>query len=146
MPKVAGPYWYCRNLDDVLYWATGDLYEVEVRGVKTEHDCEGIAEQVRLVRRVPAWNEDTLRLFIADCRALSLRYAGTPGKAQRTAEKAARWHVKGWRDALYVVRSVAVAAGYATGGRGAYRATTATVAEQVALLGRYLAGEPGPLV
>ena len=52
---------------DVLSWAEREMYEVELAGKLLPGDNKVTAQRLRFVRRVDAWNENTLRLFACWC-------------------------------------------------------------------------------
>jgi len=159
MPKVPAVlcesgYHYCDDPLDLLHHYGPDLYEIEVRGEVVRGDNKSCAEQARLLRRVPAWSDYTLRMFAIDC-ARRVAYlvkddderewygatldlltgfaefgtGGVEGAAWGAARDAA------WDAALGAARDAA---------RGA--AWGAAWGEQSTLLTRYLDGEIGPLV
>ena len=164
-------YHYCRDLKDVLAHVGPELYEVEVRGVTIDGDDKAVAEQARLVRRIPEWNDETCRLFAVDCARLSLQCAAEEQKpllsacldvttayalygnewaaardAARAAARAAAWAAAG--DAAWdAARDAAWAAAWAAARAAARAAAWAAARDaQIDLLTRYLAGEQGPLV
>lgn len=69
-------YHVCRTLEEVVIHLGRDLYEPEVRGDSDEGEDKGSWEQIRLLRRVPEWNEQTLRLFAVDCARLAVSRYG----------------------------------------------------------------------
>ena len=80
LPKVqpklcVSGYHYCRDLKEALAHTGPDLFEVEVRGAQVSGSDKAAAEQMRLLRRVPEWNERNLRHFACDCAESALEYA-----------------------------------------------------------------------
>jgi len=69
-------YHVCRTLEEVVIHLGRDLYEPEVRGDSDEGEGKAAWEQIRLLRRVPEWNEQTLRLFAVDCARLAVSRYG----------------------------------------------------------------------
>ena len=156
-------YHYCRNLSEVIEHMVADLYEVEVRGEDIAGDDKGAAEQMRLLRRIPEWNETTARLFAVDCARLAVNRCAltdqrellhacmdvTVGWAEGGVDAAARAAA---RDAAYdAAYAAACAAAYGAAHDAARAAAYAAARaaaydEQVALLARYLSGEQGPFV
>ena len=72
MPKVMpvlceSGYHVCRDLNEVITHAGPELYEVEVRGACDAGDDKACYEQARLVRRIPEWDQRTMRLWAIDC-------------------------------------------------------------------------------
>jgi hypothetical protein len=74
LPKITGDLVACKNGYHVLQaqhlidWVCGaDLYEVEVKGKVAEWGNKNGVRQARAVRKITGWNEQTARLFAADC-------------------------------------------------------------------------------
>ena len=156
-------YHYCRNLSEVIEHMAADLYEVEVRGEDIAGDDKGAAEQMRLLRRIPEWNETTARLFAVDCARLAVNrcaYADQRELLHACLDTVVGWAEGGVDDAAYnaaydAARAAAYAAAYDAARAAAHDAARAAAsaaaydaarAEQVALLARYLSGEQGPFV
>lgn len=164
-------YHVCRTLEEVVIHLGRDLYEPEVRGDSDEGEGKAAWEQIRLLRRVPEWNEQTLRLFAVDCARLAVSRYGRAGQrgllnacldvyvaraefgdewdaAADAAADAAGAAEDAAGAATYAAYAATYAATYAAraaacAARAAYAAART---EQAALLARYLAGEVGPFV
>ena len=73
LPKITGELVACAHgyhvlrASDLLAWDGPALWEVECKGAVATWDNKCGVRTARLVRRVEAWNEKTLRLFAADC-------------------------------------------------------------------------------
>jgi hypothetical protein len=55
------------NIEQLPQWLGPTLYEIEVRGQVIHQADKSVAEQARLIRKVETWNNNTLRLYAADC-------------------------------------------------------------------------------
>jgi len=66
-PKLCSRGYHGVPIEYVLDWEGDTLWEMEVRGKKDESPEKTTAEQARLVRQVPEWNDKNLRLFACDC-------------------------------------------------------------------------------
>jgi hypothetical protein len=160
-------YHVCRT-KDLLCWYGKTLYAVEVRGARRTCDDKVVVGQARLLSRVAAWNERTLRLFACDCaehvlpifeqahpddnrpreaiRAGRLYATGqgtseqlrAAGAAARAATDAATYAADA---ATYAARAATYAATYAAGA-AAYDAGAATDAAGAARAATYAADAP----
>src|SRR3990167_1820041 len=65
-PCVRG-YHVCDNHTDMLSWLGPDIWVCEWRGLSVRSSSKRVVEQARLIRHVDAWNEQSARLFAADC-------------------------------------------------------------------------------
>ena len=155
-------YHVCRTLEEVVIHLGRDLYEPEVRGDSDEGEDKAAWEQIRLLRRVPEWNEQTLRLFAVDCARLAVSRYGRAdqrgllnacldvyvARAEFGDEWDAAADAAAYIDALLTAGAAYAAACAAAraAARAAYAAEGAARTEQAALLARYLAGEVGPFV
>jgi len=165
LPKVTpvlceSGYHVCRDLSEVLTHAGPELYEVEVRGTCVEGKDKAAWEQARLVKRVPEWDQRTMRLWAIDCARrvmyispdhelldavldVCVAYAeyGEEWAAARDAAWAAARHAA-WaaKDAAWTAARDAAWDAVWTAARAA------ETQEQVKLLQRYLDGEQGPFV
>ena len=63
---------------DVLSWAGPEMYVAEVRGETIRGDTKTVCQQVRLLRKVEAWNDRTLRLFAVWCAREALKLIDDP--------------------------------------------------------------------
>ena len=150
MPKVMpvlceSGYHVCRDLNEVITHAGPELYEVEVRGACDAGDDKACYEQARLVRRIPEWDQRTMRLWAIDC-ARRVVYLSPDHElldavldvcvayVEFGEEWAAAWDAA-WDAAWAAARDAARDA-----------AGVAETKEQVKLLQRYLDGEQGPFV
>jgi hypothetical protein len=119
-------YHYCRNLSEVIEHMAADLYEVEVRGEDIAGDDKGAAEQMRLLRRIPEWNETTARLFAVDCARIAvIRYAYADQRELLHAclDTVVGWAEGGVDDAAYnAAYDAAHAAAHAAARAAAYDA------------------------
>src|SRR5690242_4444684 len=52
---------------DLPYWLDSELWEVETRGNSTLMPTRIFADEVRLVSRVPGWDDEVLHSFSAAC-------------------------------------------------------------------------------
>jgi len=176
MPPVkpalcASGYHVCRNMTEVVVHLSAEIYEVEVRGEHDDGDDKAAYEQARLVRRLWAdtWTEQAQRLFAVDCArtvaelspdpdlthaALDIVTArtlyGHEWAAAEGAAGAAVW-VAAENAAENATWAAAWGAAQEAAGDAAREAAWVAAWEamrqrQAALLERYLAGEPGPLV
>jgi len=74
MPKIpdlvlCGRGYHILKPKHLVFWLGPAIWEVEIRGkVLWSHD-KGVAEQARLLRPLPNWNDQTARLFACDCAA-----------------------------------------------------------------------------
>ena len=73
MPKIEGELEPCANgyhlcrPQDLIHWLDEAIFEVEFRGDVVEDDDKIVVSEARLLCKVEAWNEKTVRLFAADC-------------------------------------------------------------------------------
>jgi hypothetical protein len=147
-------YHYCRDLKQAIIHAGEALYEVEVKGEQVHGSDKSVAEQLRLVRRVPEWNEKTQRSFAMDCARLVVHLnLNSPGLQNdylnvgiayaKYGEASAAAKDTAWATACAVAKEAA-----GTTARDAARDTAWDAAwdAQAGLLARYLSGEEGPLV
>src|SRR5690606_17480587 len=58
--------------DQLVDWLGPELFEAECRGEHIAHGNVHVFGEARLVRRIDAWNDQTARLFGADCAARAL--------------------------------------------------------------------------
>ncbi len=84
MPKIQGELYLCENgyhlinPENLLDWLSEELYEAEYRGDFVTDGLKTACRQVRLLRRVDAWNEKSARRFACWCvRNTPLRGGGT---------------------------------------------------------------------
>ena len=168
LPKVnpaicRSGYHVCRDLSEVLAHIGPDLYLVEARGQCVNGDNKAAYEQIRLLRRVDTWTEETQRLFAVDCARIAVnRYAQDDQRellhacldvtvaaardAARDAAGDAAW-AAAWAAASAAARDAAWDAASAAAGAAAWDAAWAAAgAEEASILARYLAGEQGPFV
>lgn len=52
---------------DILNWLGPAIYEAERRGDRLATEKDVVVQEARLIRLIPAWNEETARDFAADC-------------------------------------------------------------------------------
>ena len=73
MPSIEGRLLECENgyhfcdSSQLFDWRSSSLYELEVKGQVIKGEGKYIGRQCRLVRKIDAWNTDTLITFAADC-------------------------------------------------------------------------------
>jgi hypothetical protein len=60
-------YHICRGETDLLAWLGPTIWNVEYRGKVKIGDDKIVVEEARLLSQVKNWNEQTARLFAADC-------------------------------------------------------------------------------
>lgn len=65
--KICKSGYHAFELENILEWANAQLFEVELRGVSIIGDTKTVAQQMRFVRKVEAWNDKTTRLFACYC-------------------------------------------------------------------------------
>jgi hypothetical protein len=58
----------CRR-EDLPFWLSRELWEVELAGEIAETEYKLVAERGRLVRRIDRWNRRTFRRFAESCAA-----------------------------------------------------------------------------
>ena len=153
MPKVkpalcVSGYHVCRDLSEVLMHPGPELYEAEVRGEHVDGDNKSAWEQARLIRRVPEWNERTLRLFVVDCARMVAHLTADPELTNAVLDICVAYVEFGesWAAAAVAAGAAAEAAAWDAAWDAPGDAAKATAAARAGLLGRYLAGEEGPLV
>jgi hypothetical protein len=106
------------DAEHLLDWADAELWEAEAdesRGIVRGRDKVGV-RRARLVRRVEAWDDRTLRLFASDCAEDALQYAAPESVDVLVAAIAtARRHADGLAtdDELAAARDAARAAAWA---------------------------------
>jgi hypothetical protein len=73
MPDIVGDIVPCENgyhacrPQDVALWCNATMYELEYQGDIIEADDKVVGRRARLLRKIEAWDERTVRLFAADC-------------------------------------------------------------------------------
>jgi hypothetical protein len=73
MPEIEGELELCANgyhicrPQDLIYWLDEAIFEVEFEGEIVEGYDKCVVRKARLVRKLETWNENTMRLFAADC-------------------------------------------------------------------------------
>src|SRR5690348_552706 len=73
MPAIKGALVVCENgyhlcrERDVVWWVDTALYEAEYDGERVDAADKIVVRRARLLRRVAAWNERTMRLVACDC-------------------------------------------------------------------------------
>jgi len=60
-------YHFCRTALDLLDWPGPAIWECEVAGRVLPHGNKGVAQSLRIVRRLDEWNDHTARQFARDC-------------------------------------------------------------------------------
>jgi len=135
----------CRASNLLRDWTGPALYEAEVdpEAEVVEHSDKIVVSGARLVRRVETWNDQTLRLFAADCAEGALRAAEVKDARCWGAVRAARQYAFGLIDAA--ARDAAWAAAWAAARAAAWDAAGAAARAaawdaQTARLLEYLAG------
>src|SRR3990167_4157692 len=96
-PCVRG-YHVCDDYEDMLLgWLGPDIWVCEWRGRSVRTNDKRVVEQARLVRHVDAWDEQSARLFAADCaeHVLPLWEAHFDDDKPGWACAAARAHARG---------------------------------------------------
>ena len=124
MPRIEGKlvpcrrgYHLCRR-EDLVHWLGPVIYEAEARGDVIETDDKIVVPEVRLLRRVPTWNERTARLFACDCAERSLDMVERRGskvdpRSRKTIEVARRFAAgEATRGELVAARDAASAAAW----------------------------------
>jgi hypothetical protein len=106
--------YHVTTIDNLLRWIAPTVYEVEVRGDIVDHSDKLVASQARLIRAT-AWNEQTARLFAADCAEHVLhlwtkRYPNDPRVADCIAEVRRFANGEATLDEMRQARSAAYAA------------------------------------
>src|SRR3990167_7392296 len=99
-PCVRG-YHVCDDYEDMLLgWLGPDIWVCEWRGRSVRTNDKRVVEQARLIRHVDAWNEQSARLFAADCaeHVLPVWEAYTDDDRPRLAIAAARAYARGEID------------------------------------------------
>jgi hypothetical protein len=115
---------------DVLRWGSAELYIVELGGKVIIGDDKVVAQTARLLSRVEAWNDRTLRLFACDCaeRVLPTFECKYPDdKRPRLAIETARRYANGAAtlDELAAASAAASAAAWAAASAAASAAAWA---------------------
>ena len=83
MPEIS-PVVACRSgyhlcrAEYLLDWAAPELYIAEGRGETVEETNKIVFAEARLLSRVNAWNDQTLRLFACDCAERALKHWDNP--------------------------------------------------------------------
>ena len=141
-------YHVCRDLCEVLIHSGPELYEVEVRGEHVDGDDKAAWEQARLIRRIPEWNERTLRLFVVDCARMVAHLTADPELTDAVLDICVAYAEFGeeWAAAARAASAAAETAAWDAAWDAPGDAAKATAAARAGLLGRYLSGEEGPLV
>jgi hypothetical protein len=89
--------WHACRTDDLPYWLTEELWQVELAGTVVTTPSKVVASRARLLARVPGWTPATALALSLACTgrvaghaADELRDAGLTTVAQRLDEEAAR--------------------------------------------------------
>src|SRR3990167_6066256 len=95
-PCVRG-YHVCDDYEDLLNWLGPDIWVCEWRGLSVRSSSKRVVEQARLIRHADRWNEQSARLFAADCaeHVLPVWEAYTDDDRPRLAIAAARAYARG---------------------------------------------------
>jgi hypothetical protein len=120
---------------DVLQWLGPAIWEAEHDGEIIEHGDKVVARKARLVVRVDAWNEQTARLFAADCAGRVLHLADD--KRCDAAVLAARQYAFGMIDSATMVAAEKAA-------RAATGKVPRTVAWDAAIAAAWTAAQAAP--
>ena len=72
LPKIENPIlcekgYHCFMPGYILEWIEAQLFEVEINGRHFYGDDKIVAQNMRLLRKVDAWNDKTARLFACYC-------------------------------------------------------------------------------
>ena len=107
MPKIEGDlimcekgYHLCRK-QDLIHWIGPDIYEAGYKGKRIDGNNKIVVRQARIIRKIDNWNEQTARLFAADCaeRVLHVFEEKNPDDNRpRKAIEAARAFARGEID------------------------------------------------
>ena len=149
---------YCKGAQ-VLEWLSPDLWLFEDGGTKhdDQHD-KCVTNRGRVTKRIETWNDETARLFAADCARLAVnRYAETDRELLHACVDMSIAHALGLSDAAAesAARSAAESAAESAARSAAWGAAWSAAwgaawgaarTEQYSLLCRYLNGEQGPFV
>ena len=132
MPEITGLVpgrrgYHVATPGQLVDWLGPELFEAECRGEHIAHGNVHVFGEARLVRRIDAWNDQTARLFGADCaeRALPAFETCCPGDPRpRRAIEVARAFANGQATEkdLAAARAAAKAATRAASGRAAWDA------------------------
>jgi len=101
----------CRE-QDLVRWCSPVLWEAEYRGELIEHTDKVVVREARLIQRVETWNEQTARLFAADCAEVAMGLYGNDDERAWAAILTGRRYAFGLISAD-AARSAADAAGSA---------------------------------
>ena len=125
LPTVEGEIIPCENgyhacrRESVSRWIKAQLYEVELTGTLVDGDDKTAASDIRIIRKVDAWNERTQRLFAVWCAREALKLVDNPNPrciaacdvAERYANGDAPWDATmdvAWAAAMYAARDAAI--------------------------------------
>jgi len=72
LPKIENPIlcekgYHCFMPEHILEWIEAQLFEVEINGRHVHGYDKTVAQKMRLLRKVDAWNDKTARLFACYC-------------------------------------------------------------------------------
>ena len=87
--------YHCFTPEHILEWLNVQLYEVEIKGRRVHGDNKTVAQQMRFIRKVDAWNDRSARAFSCWCaeRVLSMFEKEYPNdkRPRETIETARRY-------------------------------------------------------
>jgi len=87
--------YHCFTPEHILEWLSVQLYEVEIKGRRIHGDNKDVAQQMRFIRKVDAWNDRSARVFSCWCaeRVLSMFEKEYPDdkRPRETIETARRY-------------------------------------------------------
>jgi hypothetical protein len=159
MPRVdriercGSGYHICKR-GQAVQWLDAQIYEVEVKGELLKCNNKCVAQQARLIKKFDTWDEQTQRLFAADCAERVSHIANDErcNEAIRVARMFALFLAN--RDELTAARAAAWDAAWAAGaaqdaaswaaedaGDAGDAAWNTEQAEQTKILFRYLTGK-----
>jgi len=66
-PVLCDSGYHCFAPEHILEWLEAQLFEVEIKGRCVHGDDKTVAQSMRFIRKIDAWNEKTARLFSCYC-------------------------------------------------------------------------------
>jgi hypothetical protein len=138
LPKIEGDLELCANgyhllrPGDLLEWLGPELWVAEWRGDRTDGgDDKVVVRQARLLHKVDAYTDRTLRLFACDCAERALTHATTPDPRSVNAIAVARKFAYGeaTQEELAAAGDAAWAAAWDAAGDAAWAAAWAAAGD-----------------
>ncbi len=141
LPTVEGRIVPCENgyhacaPQFVSRWISAQLYEVELSGALVDAEDKTVASDMRIIRKVDAWNAKTQRLFAVWCAREALKLADNPDTRSVAACDVAERYANGtasgeelaaaWAAAWAAAKAAAGAAAWAAARAAAWAAAKA---------------------